>query len=286
MTLLAIPNISEGTDQGVIMRCVAALASTATVLDVHSDATHNRTVVTAAGDGADLIEACLGLAEATKEIDLSVHRGVHPRLGALDVCPFVPHGDTTMPEAIAAAREAARRLGDELDLPVFLYENAATRTDSKDLPGLRRGGLDDLIRRVAGGLEPDEGPRQIDPARGVVCVGARGSLIAFNVWLQAPAEEARRIAGAVRSERVRALGLEIDEEVSQVSMNLIDPESVGVAEAFDAVSAAASDAGLSIRATEIVGLVEQRFLPAPDTTAARLLVEPGRSVEAALELVR
>lgn len=285
MTLLAVPNVSEGRDPARIAACTDAVTSAgAQLLDVHTDRVHNRTVFTLAGSPHPLIAACVGLAHAATAIDLRLHEGVHPRLGGLDVCPFVPHGATTIEEAIAAARSAARRIGAEVQLPVFLYEKAALRGETATLPGLRRGGIARLAARMEAGLEPDAGPSSIDPSNGVVCVGARGPLIAFNVWLDAALEEARSIAARVRSKSVRTLGLQIAEGVSQVSMNLIDPAATGIEEAFLSVAAAADAARVQIRATEIVGLVEARFLPAPETTAARLLMEPSRSVEDALEL--
>lgn len=286
MTLLAIPNVSEGRRDDLVARFTrAAVSAGGAVLDVHSDVAHNRSVLTMAAGEDDLIEACVRLAEATMEIDLRHHHGVHPRVGGLDVCPFVPHGSTTMESAVGAARTTARRIGHELSLPVFLYGKASDRVETRDLPRLRVGGLEGLTRRVAEGLEPDAGPRRVDPTHGVVCVGARGPLIAFNVWLDASLEAAKQIAAQTRSATVRTLGLEIAAGVTQVSMNLVDPHRTNLQDAFDSVAAAAEAAGIDIRAAEIVGLVEERFLPAPDTTVARLLMEPGHSVERALKLV-
>lgn len=287
MTLLAVPNISEGRDPARIAACMAAVVSAgAHLLDVHTDAVHNRSVLTIAAPQEVLINASVELAHAATQIDLRLHDGVHPRLGGLDVCPFVPHGDTAMDEAIAAARSAAVLIGAEVGLPVFLYDQAATRTETAALPLLRRGGLSSLAARMETGLIPDAGPLSVDPARGVVCVGARGPLIAFNVWARASLKEAKELAARARSSTVRALGLEISRGVCQVSMNLIDPATRGIADAFEAVAKAADAAGIRITATEVVGLVEARFLPGPETTATRLLMEPGRSVEEALELVR
>lgn len=287
MTLLAVPNISEGRDSARIAACTSAVVSAgAHLLDVHTDPVHNRSVLTIAAPQQPLIHACVELARAATQIDLRLHDGVHPRLGGLDVCPFVPHGDTMMDEAIGAARSTADRIGAEAGLPVFLYDRAATRTETAALPLLRRGGLGSLAARMEAGLVPDAGPRSVDPARGVVCVGARGPLIALNVWVRASLKEAKELAARARSSTVRALGLEISHGVCQVSMNLIDPATTGIEEAFEAVAKAADAAGIRITDTEIVGLVESRFLPGPETTATRLLMEPGRSVEEALKLVR
>lgn len=279
MTLLAIPNVSEGRNVEVIARFVRVVgAAGARVLDVHSDAEHHRSVLTITGSTEALVEGCLALAAATREIDLTSHRGVHPRLGALDVCPFVPH-DSPMKEAVEAARVTAREIGSRLGVPVFLYGYAATRDVTRELPDLRRGGLAALTGKVREGMAPDAGPHEIDPRRGVVCVGARGPLIAFNIWIQAGIARARELANEVRSGSVRALGLAIDQDKAQVAMNLIDPAAVGIQDAFEVVRSGADRLGVPVVATELVGLVERRYLPPPDATVTRLLMEPGHCLE-------
>ena len=284
MTLLAIPNVSEGTDATRIRRMAHEMETAgARVLDVHSDAAHNRSVFTITAAQADLVEACVRLAETSSEIDLTRHRGIHPRLGGLDVCPFVPHGATGMDEAVDAARATARLIADRLGLPVYLYGEAALRAETRALPDLRRGGLPTLAKRAVDELPPDAGPSKIDPRRGVVCVGARGPLIAFNVWLAADIDVARDIAARVRSGTVRALGLPLGPGRVQVSMNLIDPATTGIEEAFTAVSDLADKRSVKITGTEMVGLVEARFLPDPDATVARLLLRPGHSLETLLQ---
>lgn len=284
MTLLAIPNVSEGTDAAHIRRMADAMeAAGARVLDVHSDAAHNRSVFTITASRGELIEACVRLAETASEIDLTRHRGIHPRLGGLDVCPFVPHGATGMDEAVDAARATARIIGDRLGLPVYLYGEAALRPETRVLPDLRRGGLPTLSKRAMGSLRPDAGPSEIDLRRGAVCVGARGPLIAFNVWLAADVDAARDIAARVRSGTVRALGLPLGPGRAQVSMNLIDPATTGIEEAFTAVLDLAEERSVEITGTEVVGLVEARFLPEPDAKVARLLMRPGHSLEAVLQ---
>ena len=250
------------------------------MLDIHSDEVHNRSVLTATGDAEALTEAMTALARVCTEIDLTTHRGVHPRVGGLDVCPFVPH-EIDMADAIEAAIATGARIGAE-GIPVFFYGNAARRPETRELPNIRRGGLEGLIARVSDGLIPDAGPAQIDPRIGAVCVGARGPLIAFNVWLAAPASVAREIAARVREpDRIRALGLQIDGTRSQVSMNLTSPDEVGIEVAFARVEGALP-AGAEILATELVGLVADRFLPSPDAKVARLFVEPGHSLGSAL----
>jgi glutamate formiminotransferase len=288
MPLLAIPNVSEGRD----LEFVRALAGEITqagcrVLDVHSDPAHNRSVFTVTGAHDQIVAAMTNLAGAASAIDLTVQRGAHPRLGGLDVCPIVPH-DADMSKAIEVARAVGESIGRRVRLPVFFYGAAATRQELQDLPAIRKGGLKGLIVRARSGLLPDAGPSEIDERRGVVCVGARSPLIAFNVWLRADAAVARSVAAAVRTSNagpvgIRALGLGIDDApTSQVSMNLTQPSVTGIDVAFSVVEAAADHAGAPITATEIVGLVPEAYLPDPNAKAARLLLVPGRSVESAL----
>lgn len=281
MPLLAIPNISVGRPGPLLERASDSIArSGARVLDIHSDEVHNRSVLTATGGAEALTEAMTALARVCTEIDLTTHRGVHPRVGGLDVCPFVPH-EIDMADAIEAAHATGACIGAE-GIPVFFYGNAAKRDETRELPDIRRGGLDGLIARISGGLVPDAGPSWVDPRIGAVCVGARGPLIAFNVWLAGPTEVAREIAGRVREPGlVRALGLEMGGDRSQVSMNLTSPDEVGIEDAFARVEGALP-AGVEVVATEIVGLVADRFLPKPDAKVARLLVEPGHSLGSAL----
>jgi glutamate formiminotransferase len=266
---------------------VAAVeACDATVLDVHSDAVHHRSVLTVAGEEPSIVHAMASLAAAARAIDLRHHRGAHPRLGGLDVCPIVAYG-IALERAAAIAWATGRAIASVARLPVYLYGAAATRPAAGELPGLRRGGMEGLIARAAAGLEPDLGPRAIDPSTGVVCVGARDVLIAFNVWLACDAPIARDIARAVRSgggglPRVRAMGLAMSPGVSQVSMNLVDPATTGVDAAFEAVAREARARRVQVRASEVVGLVPERYAPDPNKEAARLLMKPGRTLEAAL----
>lgn len=283
MPLLAIPNVSIGLPGVILDNASSAIErSGARVLDLHTDAVHNRSVLTVSSRDDGLIDGMVALAAECIEIDLTAHEGVHPRLGGLDVCPFVPHG-TSMDEAIDAAHTTGTRIGDELGVPVFFYCHAALRPETRALPDIRRGGLEGLIERIVGGMKPDAGPTEVDPRVGVVCVGARGPLIAFNVWLRAELDTAQAIAGLVREQgRVRALGLDTRDGRCQVSMNLTSPNEVGIEEAFERVDAAAATRGAEIVATEIVGLVTDAHLPSPDARVARLLIEPGHSLEAAL----
>ena len=283
MALLAIPNVSIGVPGVLLDNASHAIErSGARVLDLHTDAAHNRSVLTVTGRDHELSDGMVALAAVCIEIDLTTHEGVHPRLGGLDVCPFVPH-DTSMDEAIGAAHTTGARIGRDLGVPVFYYGQAARRPETRALPDIRRGGLEGVIERIAAGLRPDAGPTKVDDRVGVVCVGARGPLIAFNVWLRAELDTAQAIAGLVREPgRVRALGLDARAGRCQVSMNLISPDEVGIEEAFGRVEAAAATRDVEIVATEIVGLVADDHLPPPDAKVARLLIEPGHSLEAAL----
>jgi glutamate formiminotransferase len=284
MSILAIPNVSEGRDSRLIGALRSAITEAgAEVLDVHSDPIHNRTVLTVVADKVDdLPRAMAALAAEAKVIDLTSHRGEHPRLGGLDVCPFVPHNNH-MDAAVMAADQTAILVGEEVGLPVYLYGEAALRQNAKELPDLRLGGLPGLMARARGGFVPDIGPREIDPRRGVVCVGARGPLIAFNVWLHAELEVVRSIAQEVRRPGlVRALGMPIRPGISQVSMNLIRPQEVGIDTAYELVERKAAVRGVSVIGTELVGLVAERWLPDPQKQAARRLFSPGRSIESAL----
>ena len=283
MPLLAIPNVSDGLPGVLLNNASRAIESSgAHVLDLHTDAVHNRSVLTVTGRDDDLIEGMTSLAAVCIQIDLTTHEGVHPRLGGLDVCPFVPH-ETSIGEAIRAAHTTGATIGDQLGVPVFFYGHAARRPETRELPDIRRGGLEGLTERMAAGLAPDAGPTEVNARVGVVCIGARGPLIAFNVWLHAQLDTAKEIAGLVReSGRVRALGLDARDGRCQVSMNLTSPGEVGIEDAFERVETAAATRGAEILATEIVGLVADDHLPPPDAKVARLLIEPGHSLEAAL----
>jgi glutamate formiminotransferase len=285
MPLIAIPNISESEGSKVSALVGAVESHGARVLDRHLDDEHSRSVLTCTGEPEELVDAMTSLAiEAAALIGLQQHRGEHPRVGALDVCPFVPQ-DVGMDTAIRAARETGRKIG-AAGIPVFFYGAAADT--SRSLPEIRSGGLPRLLARVGRGLEPDEGPRTVDPDTGVVCVGARDVLIAFNVWIDGDLDVARRIASHIRAglgglPGVRALGLAVSAHGdSQISMNLVAPEQTGIDRVFERIEALATKEGNRAVATEIVGLVPERFLPDPDAKAARLLIEPGRSLEAAL----
>jgi glutamate formiminotransferase len=218
-------------------------------------------------------------AAAAERIDLTSHRGIHPRFGCLDVCPFVPLS-TEMDEAVEASLDTAHRIARDLEIPVFLYGSAASPGRPNELPDVRRA--------IAEGLDPDLGPPG-DPRTGVVCVGARDVLIAFNVWVRCEVATARQIATAIRArdgglQGVRALGLELEPHMCQISTNITLPEACGIDEVYSAISNLATQSRVEVTATEIVGLVPERFLPNQDEEAARRLMSPGRSLESVLAL--
>jgi glutamate formiminotransferase len=259
--LEAVPNFSEGRDQAVIDAIGAALSAHANLLDVHTDADHHRSVFTLVGDERSLVEALLaGIATARERIDLRRHEGAHPRIGAADVVPVVPLLPEDVGRAQATALELARRVGEDLGLPVFLYGELAP---GRGPAFFRRGGPEELQRRIdAGELAPDFGPSQLDPTAGGVIVGSRGPLIAFNVNLVgANVEAAREIAKVVRERDggfpgVRALGLDLPGAGhAQVSMNVEDWEASALHEIVATIEREARARGVEIAGSELVGLM-------------------------------
>jgi glutamate formiminotransferase/glutamate formiminotransferase/formiminotetrahydrofolate cyclodeaminase len=258
--LEAVPNFSEGRDESVVDALRAALSQPARLLDVHVDADHHRSVFTLVGEGEALIETLLaGVAVARERIDLRRHEGAHPRIGAADVVPVVPIVRDDLQLACATARELARRIGEELELPVFLYGEL---TPGRGPAFFRRGGPEELQRRIESGeLAPDFGPRRLDERAGGVVVGARRPLIAFNVNLRGELETARAIAAVVRETGggfpgVRALGLDLPRAgVVQVSMNVEDWEAAALHDIVARVEAEAAARGAAVIGSELVGLM-------------------------------
>jgi len=261
LPLEAVPNFSEGRDAAVLAAIGAALSQHADVLDVHADADHHRSVFTLVGDEEQLIEALLAaIVCARGRIDLRRHDGAHPRIGVADVVPIVPLRPEDAERARAAALALARRVGEELDLPVFLYGELAP---GRGPAFYRRGGPGELQRRIdAGELAPDFGPVRLDPAAGGVIVGARPPLIAFNVNLVgADVGAAREIARAVRERDggfpgVRALGLELPRAGhAQVSMNVEDWQAAPLHMLVAAIEREAAARGVEVAGSELVGLM-------------------------------
>jgi glutamate formiminotransferase len=266
----AIPNVSEGRDAGRLDRFAAAIAGTgATLLDRTADWSHHRAVFTVAADRATIERAAVALAAvATAEIDLTAHTGVHPRIGAIDVLPFVPLGAATMDDAIEAAHAVGRTIGETLGVPVFLYEAASRPPHRRSLESVRRGGVEGLAARLdEPAWQPDYGPATLHPTAGAVAVGARGPLVAWNLVLNRPdLALARHIARAIRTSNgglpcLKALGLPLAHTGQvQVSMNLTDYRTTSMAEVYRAVLAEAIAAGADIAGSEIIGLVPRAAL--------------------------
>lgn len=294
--IVCVPNFSDGRDPGIGAAIQGAIRSVAGVklLDWHADPDHNRSVATFAGTPEVVREAARrAITSATRLIDLTQHQGVHPRLGATDVCPFVPLRAEDMPTCVALAHGLGARIGPELGLPVYYYGEAARVPERRALPDVRRGGFEGL--RLALGQDPrrrpDAGPARIHPRAGAVAVGARTFLVAFNVDLDSrDLELARSIARRVRESDgglpgIRALGLALERQACvQVSLNLCAPERTGLVPVFELVERLARAAGVSVRRTELVGLAPRFALDAAVARAVRLPFEPARCVlEDALE---
>ncbi len=291
-----VPNFSEGSRPEVIEAIRDAIVAVrgASVLDVSSDAWHNRTVITFVAAPEVIGDAAFaGIREAQRLIDLNAHAGCHPRLGAADVVPFVPLVGSTMDDCVRVAHALGPRVAEELEVPVYLYEHAATRPERRNLADVRRGGFEGLRDRVASdpAATPDFGPSRLHPTCGAVAVGARGLLVAYNVFL-GPAERdmpaAREVARAVRQSSpgglrgVKALAFSVD-GLAQVSMNLVEPEVTTMLQAFDRVREEAEARGAAVTSSELVGLAPERHLAAEG--AERMLLrdfDTGRSIEARL----
>jgi glutamate formiminotransferase/formiminotetrahydrofolate cyclodeaminase len=275
-----VPNFSEGRNADTLDALRAALTSVPGVrlLDAQADPSHNRSVFTAVAPPEAALEAAFRSVKlAAERIDLRVHRGEHPRMGAADVVPFIPLVDVTMDECVALARRLGERIGAELGIPVFLYERAAARAERANLADVRKGefeGLRDLIGTDPGHA-PDFGPAKIHPTAGAVAVGARPFLVAYNVYLETGDQAvAKAIAKKVRTAggglpAVKALGMLVGGE-AQVSMNLVDIDVTPPHRAFEAVAAAAAEAGVAVSWSEIVGMVPERCVHAAAETHLKL----------------
>lgn len=284
--LECVPNVSEGRDRAKVDRLAARLAATAGVrlLDVHADAVHHRAVFTCVGESAALAAGIANLVdEALALIDLRVHRGAHPRLGAVDVVPFIPLGASTMDDAIAAARATADAVAARFGLPVYLYEAAASAPHRRRLEHVRRGQFEGLAAKLQQpGWAPDAGPAHPHPTGGAVAIGARRLLVAYNIVLAttrlevgtAVARAVRESSGGLRGVKAMALTLGEGGPV-QVSMNLTDVETTPMHVAYDAVAREAATHGVAIASSELVGLVPAAAVGA--VAAARLGIADWRA---------
>ena len=286
-----VPNFSEGRRANVVDEIVRAMMLQGVkILDREMDANHNRSVVTLAGTPGAIEEAVFrGIATAARLIDLDAHRGQHPRIGATDVVPFVPIRDVTMGGCVAMARRLGERVARELDIPVYLYEHAATRPERRDLAYIRHGEYEALKQEIATNpeREPDFGPKKIGKA-GATVIGARPFLIAYNVNLATnDVQIAKEIAKTVREKggglpNVKALGFELkDRGIVQVSMNLTDFNVTGILKAFETVKVEADRLGVPVLESEIVGLVP---LEALTQLAAHALKLPALQVSQVVEM--
>jgi glutamate formiminotransferase/formiminotetrahydrofolate cyclodeaminase len=266
-----VPNFSEGRRLEVVVAIRGAIAGVegAHVLDASSDASHNRSVITFVAPIDVVVDAAFaGIKAAQTLIDLRTHTGEHPRMGATDVVPFIPLEGATMEDCIALARQLGERVGRELQIPVFLYERAATRPDRENLADVRRGEFEGIRDDIGTTPQrtPDFGPSAVHVSAGAVAIGARPFLVAYNVYL-GPASNmpvAKDVAKAVRGSSgglryVKAMGFEVDGQ-AQVSMNLVDTEKTPLHRVFDIVKMEAEAHGVSPTWSEIVGLVPERAL--------------------------
>ena len=266
-----VPNISEGRRGEVVQAAVTALkqAPGVRVLDVQSDQDHNRSVLTLAGDEGSLPAALLGLYEvATARIDLRAHQGEHPRLGAVDVVPFIPIEGATMADCVALARQVGGAVAERFGIPVFLYEDAASAPHRRNLEDIRRGQFEGLAEKMKDpAWAPDFGPPAPHPSAGASVVGARMPLIAYNINLGTPdLEVAKRIAKAIRASSggyryVKAMGVMLERrKAAQVSINITDYKKTPLHRVFETVRSEAARYGVTVIGSEIVGLVPAEAL--------------------------
>lgn len=277
-----VPNFSEGRDRGVVEAIVQAARSArgAAVLDWTMDPDHHRSVLTLAGEPDGVLEAALrSVGAAVERIDLTKHRGVHPRIGAADVVPFVPVSGVTLSECAAIARRAGEEIWRRYQVPVYFYEAAALKPERRRLELVRRGQFEELRHAVANDASraPDIGGPLLHPTAGAAAVGARKFLVAFNVDLETrDAAVARRIARRIRESsgglpNVKAIGVFLASRgVAQVSMNLTDFEVTPPGAVFDAIEEEARREGVAIASSEIIGLVPAAALSPAEARRLRV----------------
>lgn len=265
-----VPNFSEGRDKVLIEKIVDEVRKVSGVklLDYSSDEDHNRTVVTMIGAPELVKEAVINAAKvATELIDMTKHEGGHPRMGATDVVPFTPVADVTMEECIQLAKEVGEAIG-SLGIPVYLYEDAAAKPERKNLADVRKGQYEGFFEKIKGEeWKPDFGPHAMNAKSGCTAVGARVSLVAFNVNLgtdnveiaSAIAKKVRFIGGGLRF--VKAIGLKLEERnITQVSMNLVNYEKTAVYRAFEMIKIEAKRYGVPVIGSEVIGTVPMKAL--------------------------
>ena len=275
-----VPNFSEGKDTAVLEALEAAIVAVpgAKLLDVQADASHHRSVFTFVAPPAAAVEAAFrAMQVATARIDLTKHRGEHPRMGATDVVPFIPVRDVTMDDCIALARQLGERVGNELGIPVYLYARAAARPERERLPDIRKGEFEGLRDRLGtdAAAAPDFGPARIHPTAGCTAIGARPFLVAYNIYLgTGDVAVAKDIAKKIRTSSgglpgVQASGFLVDGK-AQVSMNLLDIDVTSPAAVFAAVTAEAERHGAQVAKSEVVGLIPERAIVSAGASALKL----------------
>lgn len=255
-----VPNFSEGQDLKIVDAIfkAAKTVKSVKVFELESNKDHNRCLFTIVGEPEDVLASVFeSIKVATKLIDMEKHKGEHPRIGATDVVPFVPVSGVTMEECVELAKKLGKKVGEDLGIPVFLYEEAATKSENHNLADVRRGEYEGLKIKIN---QPDFGPVKMHPTAGAVVIGARKYLVAFNVNLDTPdVEIAKKIAGIIREKNgglagVKALGFEVD-GMAQVSMNLVDYEKTNFDAAFNAVKKLADEMEVGIKSSEIYGMI-------------------------------
>jgi glutamate formiminotransferase len=286
-SIACVPNVSEGRRHRVIEALAASVRAVpgVSLLDHSADVSHNRSVFTFVGDAPALQQAVVALFErAIEEIDLRIHRGRHPRLGAVDVVPFVPLGGVTMAACVDVSRTVAEDVASRFQIPIYLYEESATRPGRRNLEAIRRGEFEGLGRKMADAeWAPDFGPATPHPTAGASVFGARSPLIAFNVNLATDRlDVARSIAAVVRQSGgglpfVKALGIPLEDRgIVQVSMNLTNYRETSMQRAFDAVKAEAARRGIEVLESEVIGMVPSDALSEADAVILQLKAPPSR----------
>ena len=266
-----VPNFSEGRDKAIVEKIVEEVRKMDEVklLDYSMDKDHNRSVVTFVGEPDKVIEAAFNAAKIASElIDMKVHTGGHPRMGATDVIPLIPISDVTMEECIEYSKKLGKRIGEELDIPVFLYEKSATSIDRENLANVRRGQYEGMKEKLEQKeWKPDFGPNSLNEKAGVTAIGARMPLVAFNVNLATDdINVAKNIAKVVRASGggftyCKALGIEITERnIVQVSMNMVDYTKSSLFRVFDTIEREAGRYGVNVIGSEVIGLVPMQAL--------------------------
>lgn len=286
-----VPNFSEGRDLAKVERIVAAFRGKVGVklLDYQTDEDHNRSVITAVGAPAAIKEAVLeAIGIAVEVIDMTHHQGQHPRMGAVDVVPFIPIRNMTIEEAVEISREVAREAAAKYNLPVFLYEASASRAERRNLSDIRKGQFEGMAEKIKHpDWRPDYGPVQIHPTAGVAAIGARMPLVAFNVNLgtdrleiaDSIARKVRHLSGGFRY--CKALGIELkDRGMVQVSMNLTNTSKTSIYRVLEMIRVEARRYGVNVVGSEIVGLVPMEALI--DSAAYYLRLE-GFSMKQVIE---